>query len=87
MAVAMWDASIPLTNEQRRRFIDLIMENTELPKRFGAYDYQLVLYHLAKLPHDKLKEILDEGQWDAYQALFRQARMMEPSLRQGGVIP
>ena len=86
-AVSQIDASIGFRVEQRRRFVTLLIEETPTPKKFGQYDYYLVLLNASRLPEAKLKPIFDEPQWRVMNRHFSQAKGMEPFLRQQGFVP
>jgi hypothetical protein len=86
-AVAVLENSIPLLDSQRQELIQLIIEQTAVPPRFGQFDYYVVLYQTATLNPEKLRPIFDDEQWRALDAHLGQARMLEPQLRSHGLIP
>ncbi len=85
LAVAMLDNGLPLHDEQRRKLVALLVEETKPPKRFGQYDYYVVMIQMAKLPESKVKPLFDAVQWKAVQQQLNGMRRMEPWLKQNGV--
>ena len=63
LIVASLDQTVGFSDDQRRQLVELILRETELPKRFGQYDYWLVMYQTGKIPESKLKTIFDDKQW------------------------
>jgi len=86
LAVAMMETGVPLRDVQRRKFVTLLLKETEPPTKFGQYDYYVVLYKAAKLPKEKLQPIFDDGQWRAVTQLLAHGRGMEATLRTNGFI-
>jgi hypothetical protein len=89
LAIAILENGMPLRDQQRQRFMNVLVKETQPPKRFGQahYDYYVVMLHAAKLPEGKLKPIFDDAQWRALSQQFTQAKAMEPTLRSSGIIP
>jgi hypothetical protein len=87
LVVATIDNGAGLTADQRRRLLKLVQEETRPPKQTGPYDYQVVMLQLAKLPEEKVKPIFNEAQWRLVGTYFANARGMEPTLVQSGVLP
>lgn len=82
LAVAILDNAVGFTADQRKKFVDLIVNETKAPKRFGQYDYYVVLYQAARIPEAKLKPIFDENQWKILSRQIEQGRGMGQFLRQ-----
>jgi hypothetical protein len=89
LAIVMVENGMPLRDEQRQKFMKLLVEETEPPKKFGQsqYDYYVVMLKAAKLPESKVKPIFDDAQWRALSQQFAQAKGMEQTLRRSGIIP
>ena len=85
--MTMIESGMPLRDEQRQRLLKVILAETQPPKRFGQYDYYVVMYKLSKIPQDKLKPIFAAGQWRVMQKQFAQGRGMEQFLQQNGFLP
>jgi hypothetical protein len=81
------DKALGLSDDQRRRFTELILSETEPPLRFGQYDYWYLMFQVAKLPESKSKPIFDAPQWRLLSRQFAQGRGMEQWLKTNGVFP
>ncbi len=79
--------SLGLTDDQRRRFETLLLEETRPPKEFGVADYQIVMYQAAKIPEAKLKPIFDDLQWRTLRRELAVAGNQEPWLKKQGLVP
>jgi hypothetical protein len=80
------DKGLGLTDDQRRRFVELLVNEAPAPKKFGQGDYWFLLLQTAKLPETKVKPIFDSPQWRLLTRQFAQARGMEQWLRTNGVM-
>lgn len=80
------EGALPFTGKQRQQLEELILADTTPPKKFGQYDFQVVLYQASKLPEDKLKKIFDDAQFRQLKMRFNQAAGMEQMLIQQGWI-
>ena len=87
LAVTQLESSVPMLAEQRRQLEALLLEETDVPKKYGQYAYYVVMIHASKLPEEKLKAIFDDAQWRALKQSFRQFRGMERHLKQQGILP
>lgn len=87
LAATMIDNSVGLTADQRKALRDLLRRETRPPRKFGPYDYWVVMYQLAKLPEPKVKAIFNDAQWRAIGPQFAQAKNMEPMLVKNGLLP
>ncbi len=85
--VTLLDTPLGLKAEQHRRFVTLIVEETPPLKRYGNFDYDAVMFQASKLPHDRLKRILDDAQLTKLLVRFKQARRMETILFGEGYLP
>ena len=86
LVVAMLENSLPLRDDQRQRVRKLLRYETQPPRKFGQYDYYVVMYQLSKLPEEKLKPIFEEAQWRLLSKQFQQARGMEQFLKQNQLL-
>jgi hypothetical protein len=87
MVLSNFENSIALRADQRQRLVKLILDETEPPKKFGQYDFYVVLIQLARLDDEKLQPILDDAQRQSLQKVFNQYRGMEQYLRTQGYLP
>lgn len=86
LAVAILDNAVGFTADQRKKFVDLVVKETEAPRRFGQYDYYVVLYQTAQIPEAKLKPIFDDNQWKILSRQIQQGRGMEQFLKQNDFV-
>jgi hypothetical protein len=84
--VAQMEVSVPMLAKQRDDLIDLTLEETPLPKRFGQYTQQVVYAQMASLPSDKLKQIFDPVQYRIIDQHLAQVRGMKRWLIQQGIL-
>ncbi|QEH32593.1 hypothetical protein OJF2_10720 [Aquisphaera giovannonii] len=87
LVVTQLDQSIGFTHQQREKLIEVILNESEPPERFGQYDYYLVLYLAGRIPEEKLRPILGDQQWKFLERQLAQGRGMEQFLRQQGMLP
>jgi hypothetical protein len=87
--LTMLETPLALRADQRQRFVKLLLDETEPPKRFAQqhHDYYIVAYQAGKLGERKLKAIFDDAQWRVLSPLLTQARQMETYLRTEGFVP
>jgi hypothetical protein len=74
LAVNMIENGIPLRDAQRKKFVELLLEETQPPEHYGQYGTYIVLNKAASLPEEKLKPIFDDAQWRALTKMFEQAK-------------
>jgi hypothetical protein len=82
MFVVTVERTCPLTDKQRTALVELLLAETEPPKRFGQYDWYVIMYHASKVPDQKFETILDEAQMRQFKQTLRQGAAMEHFLRQ-----
>ncbi len=87
LVVAQLDQSVGFRDDQRRKLVDLIVNETSTPTRFGQYDYYLVLYQAGKIGEAKLKPLFEARQWALLNRQLNQGRGMEQFLRTQGLLP
>ena len=80
------DKGLGLTDDQRKRFVELLVNEARPPRKFGPGDYWYLLLQTARLPEAKLKPVFDAPQWRLLSRQFAQARAMEQWLKTNGVI-
>lgn len=73
-------------DDQRRRLVDLVVEETPPLKRYGNFDYDAIMLQMSRLPRERLRTVLDEGQCHAMALRFDQARRMETILISEGYL-
>jgi hypothetical protein len=85
--VAILEQSCPLKASQRDAMVDLLLKETRPALRSSEYDWYVVVVQAAKIPDSKLKPILDRAQMTYVKKITGQARGMEATLKQMGVLP
>jgi hypothetical protein len=80
------ERSCPLTDEQRTAMVELILAETKPPKRFGQYDWYVVMYQANKIADEKYEQFLDDAQMRQLKITLRQVAGMEQFLRQQKIL-
>jgi hypothetical protein len=87
LAVAQLDAILGLSDEQRWRLVQLILDKTRPPRRFGQFDRIVVLVQISRLvPDETLATVLEPAQQRLLRKELSNARRMMPALKRQGVI-
>ncbi|HBH52500.1 MAG TPA: hypothetical protein DDY91_11470 [Planctomycetaceae bacterium] len=81
------DESLGLMIDQRERLTELCKKHVRIPRRFGPYDSNVILYELSRIPEGEVREILDADQMQGWQQAVAQGRGMEQFLRQNKFLP
>jgi hypothetical protein len=81
------DKALGFSDDQRQRLVELLVNESRPPKKFGQGDYWYLMLQTALVPESKLKPVLDAPQWRLLSRQFDQAKRMEPWLKSNGVIP
>lgn len=87
IAVAILEQSVPFNSVQREALIQLLMKETKVTTGSTPYDFYVIQYQASRIPDKKLTAILDKTQWAVIEKVFAQGRMMEPFLKQQGLLP
>jgi hypothetical protein len=87
LAVGMLEQGLPLRDAQRRGLIDLLVKETK-PSRGtnGVYDFYLVMYHIGRLPEDKIKPLFSAAEWKILDRQLAQYKGIVPNLRANGML-
>jgi hypothetical protein len=80
------ERTCPLTEKQRKALIDMLVAETEPPKRFGQYDWYVIMYKASKVPDAKYEAIVDEAQLRQIKVVLRQGQGMGHFLKQQKLI-
>jgi hypothetical protein len=84
--VSMLDEQLVFTAEQRKNFIELILRESRPPRRASQYDQYVVLYHMARLPDEKLAAVLDARQLKLFKPIGQQFQGIDAFLRTNGLL-
>ena len=78
--------SIPLTDQQRTSLLSLMTERT--PNRLVPQQYMLYLirYRFSQLDRSRLRPLLDDTQWEAFEALSKRGASYGAFLKQQGYL-
>jgi hypothetical protein len=87
MVLSNIENSISLRADQRQRLLKLLLDETEPPKKFGQYDFYVVLLQAGRLGEAKLRPIFDDAQWQSLKKVLDQYRGLEMFLKQQGYLP
>jgi hypothetical protein len=80
------ERTCPLTEKQRTALIDMLVAETKAPKRFGQYDWYVIMYEASKVPDAKYESIVDEAQLRQIKVVLRQGQGMGHFLKQQKLI-
>ena len=86
MFVSNIESGIGLRADQGQRLVKLIVADTKPPRKYGNYDYYVVIYQMSKMKDDKFKAILDDAQWQSLKKTLVQYGGMEQFLRSQGYL-
>lgn len=81
-AVVILDQRVPMTDDQRKRFVSVALEKSTPPAVFGQNDFYVILWKMSQLPETDLKPIFDEKEWKVLSAQFDQVRQMRGWIEQ-----
>jgi hypothetical protein len=86
-AVASGVEVLRLSDDQSRRLVARIVEETRPLGRYGPYDFQAVMIQASRLPENTLKPIFDDRQWRRLLAGFEEVKRFEDAIVAGGYLP
>ena len=78
---------LTLRDDQKEKFLTLIRTEIPQPARINQYVYTFMIYHLSRLPDEKLREVLDEVQIKKFGQIKANASRYKQSLRNYGLLP
>ncbi len=88
LTVAEIETRIPLTADQRRRFVDAILSSSTPPRKVGQpyAERYYVMHQIAKVPEETLKAIFTDKEWKRLKATidpWRNAQFLQQLGEQG----
>jgi hypothetical protein len=83
LLVSMYEQQMPLDDEQRQRFLKLLVEEVQPPPKRTANEYYGFMIQVARIPEEKLKPIFDEAQWKLFSPQLAEMKRMEPFFQNG----
>src|SRR5262249_20632359 len=87
LAMELLNNEVGFTDDQRRRLVKLLHEETNPPRTLGRNGYYVVLYQLSRIPEAKIKPVFEDFQWKVLKRQLDQGRGMEMFLKQNGFVP
>lgn len=85
--IAKLGDSIGLTDDQRTRFLDAVLEQTRVPRHMGhQYDQYVVMYKIASLPEESIRPILGDARYRVLTQHVQQAKGLEEYLKTNGYL-
>ncbi len=85
--IATINRVVTFRKDQDVEFRKLIKEQVPPPKAISPYCHGYVLYHLAKLPEEKIKPLFNEEQWQNLSLQLQNAGRYESTLKTYGMLP
>ena len=87
--LANWDRlpnTVRLSGDNRKKFIEVLVEHGHLPVKPGPYIQYVVLFETGRL-EDRVREVLTADEWDKLRAQVTQAKRHELAVRNAGEWP
>jgi parvulin-like peptidyl-prolyl isomerase len=78
--------SLALSEKQRDKLIELLLDRTEPMESASQYEFYLMMYRLSEMPQDELKPLFDDPQWASMKRQLQQAKSLEPFLKSQGLL-
>jgi hypothetical protein len=82
--VVALDNALGLSAAQRRRLVEVLLQETQPPRKFGPYDSLYIQYQMSRLPEASLKPIFDGPQWLSLRRRLATAQGMQAVLERNG---
>lgn len=87
LVVAMLENALPMRDEQRQKFITLVVEETKPPRSFAQQqDFYIVMWNISKIPEKSIKPLFTDAEWKVLNRQFAQVRGLEQWLKQSGAL-
>lgn len=86
LIVVRLDAMLGLSEEQRERLTQLLLDKTRALRESETFEPRVVLAQMSRLPDDELKPLFDSRQWRLLQHQLSNARQEIPALEATGVV-
>jgi hypothetical protein len=79
--------ALGMTTDQRKRFHQLILDETRPPKAIGTQEFNAVFYQAALVPRARFRAFLDDAQMRVLDRQFDRMSRWEMSLKASGYVP
>ena len=87
LVVAMLENALPMRDEQRQKFITLVVDETKPPRNFAQQqDFYIVMWNISKIPEKSIKPLFTDAEWKVLNQQFAQVRGLEQWLKQSGAL-
>lgn len=86
LTVASMEGTLPLRQEQRQKFIELLAAETKPPLSFGQNDTMFVMWSVSQIPEEKLKPLFSDEEWKRMSQILNQSRGMGEWIKQNGML-
>lgn len=80
--VQILDQRVPMTDAQRKTFVELTVTKTEPPLAFGQNDFYLILWRMSQIPEADLRPLFDDEEWKVLNTQLDQVRGMRQWVEQ-----
>ncbi|HTI52276.1 MAG TPA: hypothetical protein VL475_15040, partial [Planctomycetaceae bacterium] len=77
---------LDLRREQCENLVRLLTEKTPPLRKFGRYDFDVVLYQMSQLVEADLNAVFDPAQWGALKKLLVRIQAMKPFFEEAGLV-
>lgn len=78
--------SLGLSDDQRQRLVELLVDDTRPPKKYGQGVNWFVLNQASSIPESRIKPIFNDIQWKIFSRQLVEANRMQKWLRGNGVV-
>ena len=82
--MAMLENVMPLSDDQRQKLAQLLLDQTRPPRTYGDYDPYVILWQVSRIPEEKLKPLFDEAQWRLLNQQFKNLNGVWQHLQKSG---
>jgi hypothetical protein len=84
--VVQLNKSLGLSDDQRQRLAELLVDETRPPKKYGKGVNWFVLNQASSIPESRIKPIFNDIQWRIFSRQLVQAKRMQEWLKGNGVV-
>ncbi|WP_148075144.1 hypothetical protein [Bythopirellula goksoeyrii] len=81
------EKSLPMTEAQRQKLLDVLFESTRPPSSFGQYDWYYAASQVSQIPQEKFEPLFDEKQLKIIQQARQQGVGYKDYVENQGIAP
>ena len=78
---------VAISADQRRELMNLLLDESVAPKKYGEWDICAAIVQMAKLKDEKLKSLFDAAQQKAFKKMVAECKEAEPTMQGEGYLP